>query len=358
MSEHPKDWAEAHAKGDAAIREAADKVWAEEIKIEPKPESWRNQVFTAAELQKKTFDPVKFVVPQLIPEGLTLLCGRPKVGKSWAALEIAISVAMCEAFTCFGGRDTIKGDVLYAALEDNQRRLQRRMDKLLSPFSAKWPKQLTFSTAWKRLDQGGVADIADWIRGAKEPRLVILDTLAGVKPIRTTVGYAEDYESLTKLHRLANEVGIGVLVLHHTRKLDADDPLDTISGTLGLAGCADTALVFAGNSHGMSLYVRGRDIEEAEHAVTFNKTTCRWTIIGDAAEVQRSDTRTKILEVLKKAKVAMGPADIAGAAQLKEPVVKVRLGDMVADGEVVKVGRGLYQHPSAPAPKRQYRDDY
>ena len=135
MSKHPKDWAEAHVNGDAAIREAADKVWTEELKIDPEPKWWRNQVFTAAELQKKTFDPVKFIVPQLIPEGLTLLCGRPKVGKSWAALEIAVSVAMCGAFTCFGGRETIKGDVLYAALEDNQRRLQRRMDCPSSGFS-------------------------------------------------------------------------------------------------------------------------------------------------------------------------------------------------------------------------------
>jgi AAA domain-containing protein len=155
MSKHPKDWTEAHVNGDAAIREAADKVWTEELKIDPEPKWWRNQVFTAAELQKKTFEPVKFIVPQLIPEGLTLLCGRPKVGKSWAALEIAVSVAMSDAFTCFGGRETIKGHVLYAALEDNQRRLQRRMDKLLSPFTTEWPEGLTLSTAWKRLDEGG-----------------------------------------------------------------------------------------------------------------------------------------------------------------------------------------------------------
>ncbi len=95
----------------------------------------------------------------------------------------------------------------------------------------------------------------------------------------------------------------------------------------------------------MALYVRGRDIEEAQHAVTFNKATCRWTIVGDAAEVQRSDTRSKILDVLKRTNVAMGPSDIAAAAELKESVVKVRLGAMVMDGEVVKTSRGLYQHP-------------
>jgi RecA-family ATPase len=242
MTPQPKDWADAHVNG-AAIREAADRVWADSMNIHRKP-GWRDQIFTAAELQKKQFPPVRYVVPNLIPEGLTLLCGRPKVGKSWAALEVAI--AATSGGECFGGRLTERGDVLYAALEDNPRRLQRRIDKLLSPVSTKWPDGLTLTTAWRRLDKGGVTDIADWIKRADRPRLVILDTLAGVKPIRNNSGYAEDYDSLTALHRLANDVGIGVLVLHHTRKLDAEDPLDTISGTLGLAGCADTALVFVG----------------------------------------------------------------------------------------------------------------
>ena len=264
-----------------AIRAAADRAWADSIKIERKP-SWRDQTFTAAMLQKQTFPPVRYVVPGLVPEELTLFCGRPKIGKSWAGLDIAVAVA--SGGECFG-RKTEVGDVLYAALEDNHRRLQRRLDKLLSPLAANWPNRLTLTTSWRRLDKGGVLDIAEWIKTTETPRLVILDTLAGVKPIKTTSGYAEDYESLTSLHRLANDLGIGILVLHHTRKLDAEDPLDTISGTLGLAGCADTALVFVGSSQGMTLYVRGRDIEEAEHAATFDKHACRWVIIGAAADV-------------------------------------------------------------------------
>jgi RecA-family ATPase len=207
---------------------------------------------------------------------------------------------------------------------------------------------LTLTTSWRRLDKGGVTDIAEWISAARTPRLVILDTLAGVKPIRTNSGYAEDYESLTALHRLANDVGIGILVLHHTRKAEAEDPLDTISGTLGLAGCADTALVLAGTSQGMTLYVRGRDIEEAEHAMSFDREQCRWVVVGAAAEVLMSDTRKAIQRVLKEITEPMGPTDIADAAGLKENVVRQRLPGMIRDGEVRKVGRGLYTHPDHP----------
>ena len=338
-----KDWADAFIRGHD-VKESADKAWHKASNGQDKP-TWRDHAFTAADLQRKTFAPIQYIVPGLIPEGLSMLVGRPKIGKSWLALDVATAIPT-PGGTCLGGREPQHGSVLYCALEDNVRRLQARITKLLGVNQQDWPKGLTLTTQWRRLDKGGVADVAEWIRAAHFPRLVILDTLASVKPVRTTSGYTEDYESLTHLHRLANDVGVAILVLHHQRKSEADDPLDTISGTLGLAGCVDTPIILSGSSQGMTLYVRGRDIEEAEHAVTFDKTTCRWTIVGDAAEVQRSDTRTKILEVLGRAKPnAMGPSDIAAAAELKESVVKVRLGNMVADGEVIKTQRGLYAHP-------------
>ena len=312
-------------------------------KVLPAP-TWQDRVFSAEYLQSKVFPPISYVVPDLIPEGLSMLVGRPKIGKSWMALDIAIAVA--SGRTCLGGRQTEQGAVLYCACEDSQRRLQDRTTKLIGVHDNAWPANLHLTTGWRRLDKGGVTDIAEWIEVTEEPRLVVLDTLASVKPIRTNSGYQEDYAALESLHRLANEIGIAILVLHHQRKSEAEDPLDTISGTLGLAGCVDTPIILAGTSNGRTLYVRGRDVEEAEHAVTFDKATCRWTIVGEAAEVHRSTTRTKILSVLEEVKRAMGPSDIAGAADLKETVVKTQLGKMVRDGEVLKAAHGLYIHPN------------
>src|SRR5262249_49789922 len=189
------------------------------------PPSWRDHIFTAAELQRKTFPPVTYCVPGLIPEGLTIIAGKPKIGKSWLALDICIAIAAGRF--CLGDCRPAQGDVLYAAMEDNPRRLQRRIDKILSPLNAAWPDRLTLVTSWRRLDKGGVADILEWIEQVQAPRLVVLDTLAGVKPIRTQQGYAEDYESLAALHRLANDKGVSIIVLHHTRKMEADDPRDS-----------------------------------------------------------------------------------------------------------------------------------
>ena len=331
------------------LRAAADAAWAEpQLQTATKatgrsPATWRDHAISAAALQKQTFPPVSFVIDGIIPEGLSILAGRPKVGKSWLALELAIAAAAKRL--CLGGRRAADGDVLYCALEDNPRRLQRRIDKILGAFANQWPERLTLATTWQRLDKGGVGDIEQWADSVPNPRLVILDTLAGVRPVRTNNGYSEDYESLAELHRLANERGLAILVLHHTRKMEAEDPIDTISGTLGLAGCADTALVIARSSQGTTLYVRGRDIEEAEHAVTFDKATCRWAILGAAAEVHRSDIRRSILATLEKCGESMTPAEVAAELDADRNTIKQRLHQMFRDGEVEKAGNGRYRHP-------------
>ena len=292
------------------------------------------------------FPEVSYVVPGLIPEGLTILAGRPKIGKSWAALDVAIGIASKR--DVLGGLKVDQGDVLYLALEDNPRRLQRRITKLLSPFGGVWPERLTLATRWRRLDQGGVEDIEAWCKCVPEPRLVILDTLAGVRPTRdnSQTLYDTDYKALLDVHRLANDRGLSAVALHHTRKMDADDPLDTVSGSLGLVGCADTCLILARSSKGTTLYVRGRDIEEGERAVIFGNEICRWTLLGDAAEVYRSDSRSKILEVLAKASDLVGPAEIAAATSIDRNNVDQLLHQMWNAGEVVKVGRGRYAHPT------------
>jgi len=338
-----KDWAQAYANG-ADVRAAADRVLTKVNKVHPPP-TWRELVFTALDLQHKQFKPISYVVAGLIPDGLSMLVGRPKIGKSWMALEMATVVAS-EGGTCLGSRTVEHGNVLYCACEDSQRRLQSRVTKLLGATTKQWPQNLQLATGWRRLDKGGVADIADWIKSVERPRFVILDTLASVKPQRSTQGYQEDYAALEELHHLANDVGIAVLILHHQRKSEAEDPLDTISGTLGLAGCVDTPIILSGTSQGMTLYVRGRDIEEAEHAVSFDKATCRWTIKGDAAEVRMSDTKKKILDALKTASGdGMGPSDIAAATGIDVNTIKQRLHHMTAANEVKKRGPGRYVHP-------------
>ena len=134
-------------------------------------------IFNAADLQAMEFPPINWVVPGILPEGLTILAGKPKLGKSWLALDMALSVAGGGSVL---GRECEPGPALYLALEDNQRRLQRRLT-LIEPHLS-WPADLELHTQWPRLDAGGLTSISDWIKTRDGAKLVIIDTLAVVRP--------------------------------------------------------------------------------------------------------------------------------------------------------------------------------
>ena len=249
-------------------------------------------LLSAAELKTMRFDPIKFVVPGYIVEGLTLLAGKPKIGKSWLLLHAAIAVAR-GGFT-LGDTHCPEGDVLYCALEDNPRRLRSRMAKLIGDGEqTSWPPRLNFVCEMPRLADGGVDFIKDWIEQAKHPRLIVVDTLAMVRSPkgREQTQYEADYGSVMALRALANQHNVAIVLVHHLRKAEAEDAFDTISGTLGLTGAPDTVIVIRRDPTGTTLHARGRDIVEIEKAVQFNKDSCVWTILGDAAEVIRRTQR-------------------------------------------------------------------
>jgi AAA domain len=225
--------------------------------------------FSAAQLQHMRFPPIQYVVPGYVAEGLTLFAGKPKLGKSWLLLHAAIAVAR-GGYT-LGDVACSAGDVFYAALEDNQRRLQSRMTKLLG--LQPWPARLIFATSMPRLKEGGIEMIRAWIEAASTPRLVIIDTLAKVRDPKghDQTGYEADYAAVGELKALADRYGVATVLVHHQRKMEAEDPLDTVSGTTGLTGAVDTVLVLHRGGQGVTLYGRGRDIEEIEKAVSFDR---------------------------------------------------------------------------------------
>lgn len=306
---------------------------------------------SARELCKMQFPPIKYVVPGYIAEGLTLLAGKPKLGKSWLCLEMAIAVAT--GGHCLGGIDCEQGDVLYLALEDNRRRLQSRIRKLWQDEEAARidaPARLQLNTEWPRANDGGVSACRAWIADHPSARLIIVDVLQMFKSTargKDQTLYEADYLAIKELQALAMETGIAIVVVHHTRKSGAeDDPFEKVSGTLGLSGAADTTIILDRDQNGCTLYGRGRDIEEIETAVTFDRFTCKWAALGRASDVRRTDERQGILSVLIAATEPMNPRDIAIEADMKRNNVDRLLGKMAKDGEVVKAGRGLYVHPS------------
>ncbi|RWK33780.1 AAA family ATPase [Mesorhizobium sp.] len=296
--------------------------------------------FTAADLQHMEFEPLRYVIPGYLAEGATLFAGKPKLGKSWLVLDWCISVAI--GGYALGSIKCEQGDVLYAALEDNQRRLQRRMRQVI-PDRQGWPDRLTLRTSMKRLNDGLLDELRAWARVSANPRLIVIDTLAKVRPPtkRSDNPYEADYQAVEPFLSLAAELELAIIVVHHTRKADADDPLDMVSGTTGLTGGVDSVMVLTRDGQGTVLTGRGRDLDDFESAVKLDNSG-RWTLLGDADEVRRSKERNRILEAVERLGEA-GPKEIAEASGLKENNVKVLVGKMASDGELEKLERGRYR---------------
>jgi hypothetical protein len=295
-------------------------------------------------LMAKHFDPIAWIVEGYLPEGFSVLAGRQKLGKTWLSIDISLAVACGGA--AMGAIECEQGDVLYIDMENGERRIQRRIDALY-PDERGRPdlSRLEWATDVPMLDKGLIECLDDWRRSVANPRLVVIDVLQRIKSTGTAVrnAYENDYSIWSPLQSWATKHGIAVLGLHHTKKGGADDPLEALSGSNGLSACADTTLVLDRDGNGVTLYVRGRDVDEKESAMTF--TAGIWNIQGDAAKVRMTSERQAILDALQDADEPMNPQEIAVAANMKRNNVDRLLGKMAKADEIRKVGRGRYIHP-------------
>lgn len=287
------------------------------------------------------FAPVDYVVEGYIAEGLTLFAGRPKLGKSWMALGFCVAVATGGTVL---GVDCEEGDALYLALEDNRRRLKDRLNVVLSPVQVR-PNmsRLSLQTESKKIGAGLIEELDAWRLRVANPKIIVIDTLSMVRPPKKANqdSYAADYDAISPLQKYAGEHRLAIIVVHHVRKAEAEDPLEAVSGTNGLTGAADTIMVLNRNSDGPKLYGRGRDIEEIEKALKFDRGT--WQVLGDAEEVKKSEQRRKILSVITDATTVLSPEEIGKLCDMKVNNINYFLRAMVKAGDVEKVGYGQYK---------------
>jgi hypothetical protein len=300
----------------------------------PTEEEWA----AAARRVSPPADPLRSIVPGFIGEGLTLLVGRPKTGKTWLALELAGAVA--RGGQALGQVFCDQGPVLYLDDENGQRRVDARVDTLFPPGSY-WRGRDSREVRWapeRSLDGDFIRTVLDpWFRACRPGRLVVIDAPGRIGPATTLASLDERRQrerELIALRRWATKKGTAVLVLCAR---------GSAAETERLLGIADAALFLERYGGGGTLAVLSRDAPPRKVALAFDDG--RWTIAGDAEEVMRSQQRTDIIAALQVGGT-LGPAEIAGA--LGEPAVNVRrmLFRMLRAGEVARVGYGLYRLPA------------
>lgn len=320
----------------------------------PEPKKAGPAAFNAAWLMQQVFPPTKYVVPGIMPEGMTLLVAAPKIGKSWMVLGLGVELS--NGGNAFGvlpiGRPR---PVLYLALEDGQRRLQDRLT-MLKP--SEISHRLEFITSMEGASVVGT--ISDYMqRYAGLDPVVILDTLGKVMPAAggNESAYGHDYKVLSALKATCDAVpGSSLVIVHHTRKSDGGDFLDAVSGTQGIAGAADTVMVLKRDRHDKSatLQVTSRDAAEGEYSVTMSDSGV-WELNGhdlasaaQAAQTTKStagvgDRMADVIEVLGQNPEGLTPKDLkALLPDIPASQLDKYLSRAVESGRIEKPHRGLY----------------
>ena len=218
------------------------------------------QTIDGETLMNTPMEPLNFVVDSLISQGLHILAGSPKVGKSWLALWLATTIAKGEPVWEL---QTKQGTTLYLCLEDSTRRIQNRLFSI----TEEAPSSVHFCTESDILDKGLEEQLTQFLAAHPDTVLVIIDTLQKVRGVKNDNAYANDYRDLSLLKKIADRHGIAILVVHHLRKEGDEDVFNRISGTTAISGAVDSSFTLVEEKRGSGrakLYCIGRDIEYRE----------------------------------------------------------------------------------------------
>lgn len=301
------------------------------------------EFYTAADLALYEAPEVEWLIEGWLPTGLTFLVGKSKIGKSWLALDLAIEIAAGRPV--FGKVRTSKCDVLYIALEDHPNRMKSRVDKMLG--FQEYTTNVTFTHSWPTLDNGGLERMGSYLDTHSACRLIFVDIFVRIRgtPDGRAGVYQQDYQDVVPLQKFANDRKVAIVLLHHTRKQEASDPFDSVSGSTGLMGAADTTMILTrrrGEPNG-TLAIVGRDIiEDGEFAVRFDKETAKWTLLGPAAQVKAETEQQRVYDLLLAADAPMRPADIASELSIGLPTVKTCLNRLKKRNVIAQPKFGLW----------------
>lgn len=307
-------------------------------------------MFNGAWLDTQEFPPLEYAVAGIVPEGFGLLVSPPKAGKSW--LVCGVGLACATGGLALGRISVDKRPVLYLALEDGQRRLQSRCRRIMcdQPIPA-----IHFVTKAKPGEV--IPMITEFLQRYSDGKpLIILDTLGKARPPRPPGAdlYAWDYAIGTQLKdAIDSTTGASLLVVHHTRKAESSDFVDSVSGSQGIAGSADFLLVLSRKRHSDDalLSVTGRDLSEAEYALTVTDGVWQLdggTLIDAAKTAEQRREKQQLGDISAKVLAFVDQRDETRAGDLGEigidqHTARTYLSRLAESGRICKTGRGMYK---------------
>ena len=311
-----------------------------------------SSLITLGDFLASDIKPVEWIIPEILPEGLTILASRPKMGKSWLCLNLALSVSSGKKV--FNKFNVQPQKVLYVTFEDSPARLFSRLKSLMSSnnfdsVSVKDNFTLTPELTIPFLDDGGMEFLKQKIT-EEEIKLIFIDTLpTALKSNQSNkqASYLGDYKLISPYQRFALDNHISLIFVYHTRKAlsDVEYVIDEIQGTTGITAGADTLMVLKNEKVNYKLYITGKDVISDDLNLTFDKETGLWLIDSQEMKIDTTPEREEIINLLNSENREMRTSEIALKLNKKENNISTLLQKLVKENKIINPKYGFYSIP-------------
>jgi len=316
---------------------------------------------TAADLMRENLAPQRFLINKyLVDHGCIILAGKPKIGKGWIILEMGLSIAEGGKFWF---EDCDQAEVLMYMLEDGPRRLKNRLtilrpdgfnhfDKIRFRYSKDGPFDVNSNGTGTLLD-----DIRKHLISYPAIRFVVVDVLQRVRGTieRSDNAYQVDYKIVGAIQKLAAELNVLIIVVHHTKKGKVDDAIDSINGSYGVIGAADGGIIIGKSGDVIMVESRMRDIPEFDFEMVKEDNGPMWkpAITGHELSAPNEGTKAQsVLMALHAGACALTAGDLAKRTGITEKNVATYLGRLMKNDQVTKPSRGFYVAVGLPYRER------
>lgn len=309
---------------------------------EQEPPSPEHDEIDGATLLALELPEVQYLCRPWVPEGVTILAGAPKVGKTTLLRQIGVSVS--DAASLWGA-PCAQADVLFLELEEGQKLMRRKL--LLAGYRADQVRRIRFHWRWRQGVEG-VADLRERLRACPDVRLVIIDSLTRFRdaPTRDKPQFHQDYEAVRLLADVAKDhPGLSIVILHHTTKVQTGDPIADISGTFGLAAAADNFMVLRRESGEFVLHCGGRYWDETDDAFRLVRAAGAWALEGAALAVRLSPMQRNYLDALK-AEGTITTRGMARRFEVRDSTANEILSELLSKGLIERTSDGWRASPT------------
>jgi hypothetical protein len=328
-----------------------------DLEPEPGTDEFAN-VKTARELMAQPVKPIAWCIDQRIPSGLFVVGGRPKSRKSWLGLQLLIATSTGGQAL---GNQATPGRALGLLLEDNDARCRQRLE-FFGITRENAPERMHIEYEWPTGDLG-VAKLDRWLDTYPDTKLVVVDVLQRFRgrKERGQTDYEADYTIMGMLQALcAKRPGLTVLVVHHTRKAEADDPVDLLSGSLAIAGAADNYLMILKRmdeqNQRRTVHINGRDWPNWNNDFLWEfKPGVGWEWLGDL-DADMTDRQAEIVKLSERPN-GVTPSDLVDELGIPtKQAAHQALKALVKKQLVFNVG-GKYRAVTVPIAREEVPDD-